>query len=1170
MVDSGRLRELYRTVQHSGRLLIHLEDVDPHTLHLVTSALHYETGKRLLVVVPDEEQADTLVSNLRVLFGQENEWGPVVHLPTWFVSPYIPVSADRRRQLQALGVWSHVGWGKAKVVVCSPAPLLWRIPDPEAVSTHTTLLETGEEVDREAFIRSLSDRGYTRVNVVVEEGTFAVRGSLLDIFSPGEDWPIRVDFFGDDVEAIALFDPNTQLSKERLSTALVAPASPVLEQAQMLQKARPSLVELSGKLHIPSSRLTGVLDQLRDEELPIGMDALLPLLTDAPKALHGYLDPKEWAVFFSDKARIDSTIAKIRESERDRYHAAATQGRLVLSPEELMMSQEDAESSLARFTQLNTGVLDTDAGVRFSFDLRRPVEELEGTGNRIGAFQSQARERLKAGYRVVLTSPDAKEAQRLATQIVEGGLSCRIFKGLPTYPQLVRKNRFVGVEMFIAPLHRGFHSPHQGLYLVTGDELYVRRARRTRKDSEGVSDRERLLELKEGDYVVHKEYGIGQFQGVARRTLGTAEYMSLVITYANSDTLYVPVHNAGAIQRYVGSSKGAPKMDRLGGVSWEKRVSKVKTAAKKLAVDLLALYARRQALSGYAYSPADEYYEEFEAAFPYNETPDQQRVIEEVLLDMEKPQPMDRLVCGDVGFGKTEVAIRAAFKAILDGRQVAVLVPTTVLAEQHRMTFQQRLKRYPVKVASLSRFKSKRQQKETLKELERGDVDVIIGTHRLLGKDVNFKQLGLVVIDEEHRFGVNHKERLKALRSTVDVLSMTATPIPRTLHMAMTGVRDLSLIKTPPPGRQDIETSLIHFDEDFIRDVIQRELDRDGQIFFLHNRVEDILNVKATLEGIVPGVRVAVAHGQMGEGELEKAMLQFMAREFDVLLCTTIIESGLDIPTVNTLFVNNADYFGLAQLYQIRGRIGRGNRKAYAYFIVPPTSVMSTEARSRLAALTKFSAVGSGFQIASIDMELRGAGDLLGANQSGHIASVGFDLYVHMLQEAVDDLKAQREEKRAVESRVEIPVEASIPDSYIPDRHERLVFYRMVAASDNLDLLDRYRFEMRDRFGPLPDPVQQLLAVAELRLRCQKLGISHLVVGTQTVKVHLEESPDAVLAATLELIKKQPLPLRVTPTHHLIATFPTAEMEPPVNRARRILGLIEGELKVDEESTSGA
>jgi len=712
------------------------------------------------------------------------------------------------------------------------------------------------------------------------------------------------------------------------------------------------------------------------------------------------------------------------------------------------------------------------------------------------------------------------------------------------------------IRAYLSGLEAGVECADLGLYLVTTNDLFGKERSLRTTDAKPVNE-ERLFQLEEGDHVVHRDYGIGRFVGVERKKMGAGENTCLKIVYAKQDALYVPVHNAGVVQRYVGSGQASPRLDRLGGASWNKRVQKVKKEARKLAIDLLKLYAKRQAVSGFAFSPEDDYFAEFEASFPYQETPDQARAAEEVLADMEKASPMDRLVCGDVGFGKTEVAIRAAFKTVLDGRQVAVLVPTTVLAEQHRLTFAERLKTYPVTVESVSRFKSKAAQNEVLKRLKAGRVDIIVGTHRLLSGDVDFKELGLMVVDEEHRFGVGHKEKLKALRAEVDVLSMTATPIPRTLHMAMSGIRDLSVIKTPPPGRLAIETHLVHFDPAVLQNAISTELERGGQLFFLHNRVQDILTVKEQLEALNPGVRIGVAHGQMRETQLEKAMIKFMEGEYDLLLCTTIIESGLDLPNVNTLIVNNAHMFGLAQLYQIRGRVGRSSRQAYAYFIVPPTESMATDARSRLATLAKFTAVGSGFQVAAIDMELRGAGDLLGASQSGHIAAVGFDMYVHLLHEEVDILKSEHEVAAPVECQVELPVEVHLPEEYVPDRHQRLVFYRMAASAADLPALERLRFEMRDRFGPFPKPVSQLLAVAELRVRGASLGVSRIEVKGSRVRLNLSNCPDRVLDGVLELVKKQPAPIKVLPENVLSADLARHGAPDPVARVRRVLNYIE-------------
>ena len=1155
---SNTVKDLYKTLAHSGRLQIHIQGVHPDTSHFLVPLLRAGSGRNVLVVVPDMERARRLYEELRCLLSGGRRFAGVHLLPVTCVSPYIEISVDTRRQQELLGTLSRVASGREIQVLVVPVVNLCQAwPVPETLGARTKTLVPGQEIGREAFLQQLVDSGYVRVTTVLETGSFAVRGSLLDIYSPGEQWPVRIDFFGDEVESISTFHPDTQVTTGKVTAACIAPATPVLDTACVLARARPRLLALADEQRCPSSVLGELLDSLRAGELPTGAQALMPILLEKTAALTQYLPPDKWIVLLDDMASILQAVARLHENESARYEAYRNRGRLALPPARLFLDSNGILDLLHPYTRVNSALLDEKAQYRFDLGLSPPVPGSSTGAARLEQTAQRVAKCHKMGFRMLLTAPDLDEARKAAGLFSGSGVHLKAPDSELTQRSLLATRNFDGMELFLSQLTRGVYCPDLGLLVLTTAELLERKRKASGDSALTSMHKEALFELEEGDHVVHREYGIGRFVGVERKVMGAGEYTCLKIAYAKGDTLYVPVHNAGIIQRYIGSGQAAPKLDQLGSSSWAAKVKKARSATKKLAVDLLNLYATRQTAHGFPFSPSDEYFAEFESAFPYDETPDQARSVEEVLCDMEKPRPMDRLVCGDVGFGKTEVAVRAAFKSVLDGKQVAVLVPTTVLAEQHRITFESRFGAYPVTVESLSRFKTKALQRATLTRLAEGRVDVIIGTHRLLSEDVAFKNLGLLIVDEEHRFGVGHKEKLKSYRSTVDVLSMTATPIPRTLHMAMSGIRDLSVIKTPPPGRLDIETYLIHFDPEAVRDAIEREVGRGGQVFFLHNRVEDILTVREQLEGLIPGLRVGVGHGQMRESALEKAMVDFMRRKYDVLLCTTIIESGLDMPNVNTLIVNNAHNFGLGQLYQIRGRVGRSERQAYAYFIVPPTETMSIDARSRLATLTRFTAVGSGFQVASIDMELRGAGDLLGPHQSGYIAAVGFDMYIHLLHEEVDKLKSSQAVPTTVECQVELSLDAHIPEDFVQDRHQRLVLYRMAASAQTPEDVDRIRFEIRDRFGALPEPVARLLSIAEIRVRATALGIRKVTVKGATVTLDVSEAPDRVLAGMVELVKSQPVPLRVTPDHKVVGDLDKKGAPDPVARAKRLLNYVE-------------
>jgi len=1144
------------TVAKAGRLQVHVSGVHATCLPFLLAALSRDTGRPLLVLAKDQARAELLQDQLHHLLGEATDIGL---MPLPFVSPYLDVTVDSRRMMGALGLLARLARGERfRAIVAPVAAAAWRVPKPESMVSRTRLLKIGDEIDREAFVGELADAGYARVETVTEPGTFAVRGSLVDLFPPGVELPFRLDFFGDILDVISRFFPHSQLTTERVHQVELPPAVELLSRAATLARARPVLLEMADARGIPSSRLAEVLEGLRRGELPPGAHALLPVLADAEASLADYFDARKLVVVFDDLAELTSSHSGYLSGESRRYAQALERGRLALPPDKLFLTRDELEERLRPFTRVNTAPLDLSANQHFELPMSRPLPGATAGSSRLPDLEQRVAQALRTGVQVVLTEGDEKELHRIARLLAGKGMSVRIEKGPLRYDVLHRCEPFGGVRCYLSGLEHGVDCPALGLFVVTPLDLFDRKVR-SRPAPPPRPEESPLAELNEGDCVVHRDYGIGRFEGVVRRMLASGEYACLKIRYAGEDILYVPVHAAGVVQRYVGSGQGEPRLDKLGSASWQKRVDRARKAARKLAFDLLELYARRQAAEGHMFSPADSYFEEFEASFPYDETPDQARAIEEVLADMEKPCPMDRLVCGDVGFGKTEVAVRAAFKAVLDGRQVAVLVPTTVLAEQHRITFRTRLAAYPVTCDSLSRFKTAGQQTRILKELAAGKLDIVIGTHRLLSRDIRFKDLGLLIVDEEHRFGVGHKEKIKTLRASVDVLSLTATPIPRTFYMAMSGIRDLSIIRTPPPGRLDIRTEVTPFDPDLIARALRTELQRGGQVFFLHNRVEDITDVRDQICALVPEARVLIAHGQMGEDALEEAMVRFMDREGDILLCTTIIESGLDMPSVNTLVVNNAHAFGLAQLYQIRGRVGRGSVQAYAWFVVPPLETMSTDARARLATLAKFTSVGSGMTVASIDMELRGAGDVLGPDPPGHVEAVGIELYTHLLHEAVAQLKETQPELARFETQVEIPVQVSIPDEYVPDRHQRLVFYRVAATADQVERIDQLRCELADRFGPLPQTVEDLLAVASLRIRGQRLGIRRIDSRAGKVTLDLAHAPDAVLAAAIRLVREQPVPIRVVPPHSFVADCSGLPSPSPLDRARHMLGMLEAQ-----------
>jgi transcription-repair coupling factor (superfamily II helicase) len=901
--------------------------------------------------------------------------------------------------------------GEDVTVVASPSAVTHPLAPPDEFRRRTTRLAVGDRLDRELLFEALEDAGYERVDTVAEIGQWGVRGGIVDIFSPASPRPARLEFFGDEIESVRLFDPTTQRSTAASDELLVLPFLEERGGATLLTYLPPAA--------------------------PVILDD--PALLDAPP--EGAPATRPLADLVGGRRRLELQVLA----------AAADPGT---SPGAVEIA------------------FDVHSGPRFGGQFRTLAVEL----NRW----------LAEGMRVRLLSADPGQADRLQQILREHGLE-------------VRAASLWGPErlgVLVGDCAAGFAIPALGLVVLTEEELFGGRRRTLRRPRyERGAALTAFTDLQLGDLVVHEDHGIGRYLGL--RTLASDGQSGdfLLVEYAEGSQLYVPVERLDLVSKYLGAEAAAARLDRLGGATWQKVKASVRESLRELAEDLLKLYAARSVAQGRAFSPDTPWQREFEAAFRFEETPDQLRAIQDVGTDMESPRPMDRLVAGDVGYGKTEVALRAAFKAVADGAQVAVLVPTTVLAQQHWATFSDRFGPFPARVELLSRFRSPREQKAVVDGLARGAVDVVIGTHRLLSKDVRFKQLGLLVVDEEHRFGVTHKERIKQLRASVDVLSLTATPIPRTLYMSLSGVRDLSVIETAPLDRLPVETHIRRFDRAVIADAITRELARGGQVFFVHNRIQSLPSMARFIQTMVPEARVLMAHGQMPERELEAVMVKFMTGQADILVSTAIVESGLDIPASNTIIINRADRFGLAQLYQLRGRVGRERQQAYAYLLIPADGRVDEQAQRRLRVLQELTELGSGFKLALRDLEIRGAGNLLGAAQHGHMAAVGYDLYTKLLAEAVRELRGDGGAAAPIDPVVTVGVEAYLPEAYVPEVNQRLGLYKRLTGVTTDAELANVRAELEDRFGPLPAEAEHLVQVVSIRVAARELGIEKIEVG---------------------------------------------------------------------------
>jgi transcription-repair coupling factor (superfamily II helicase) len=990
-------------------------------------------------------------------------------LPYEETAPHVGLIAHRMTTLQQLCA------SPPTILVTSATAAMHRLIPRRTFEQALLRFETGGTCERETLTMGLLRMGYRRVSVVEIPGEFSIRGGIVDIFSTAYASPLRIEFLGDLVESIRLFDPSTQTSIKKFNEGWVLPAREFLRPVDASDALTP--IPPDAEWHSP--------------DLYPQMDTLFDYLTVPPCLV---LDQPEALKQACEKAWEKIDDGYLRHADRDAAQPYP-------SPERLFLTWDDLQQQAQTWPMLALEPLaapNTSWTPTFSFPGQTPASI--GLGIRGTAFSQTLSllERLREEHRVMLVARSRGQVDRLLALLREHDLPADEWKPSTWLHRSPGKLPFYVLH---GDLSAGFLSVELNLALLTEEELFAKGARhKPQPKSRTATFLSSLEDLNVGDYVVHVQHGIAKYRGLKRLTVQDFESDFLILEFAGGDTLYVPLDRLNQVQRYSGAESHVPRLDRLGGTSWAKTTARVKKDIEEMAHELVELYANRELVQRNAYGSASMLYHEFEAAFEYEETPDQLKAVEDIVRDMESTKPMDRLVCGDVGYGKTEVAMRAAFKAIEHDRQVAVLVPTTLLAHQHYDNFVERFAPFPTRVGLLSRFQSPKDTKTILKDVASGTIDIVIGTHRLLQKDVTFRSLGLVIIDEEQWFGVKNKERLKQLRTQVDVLTMTATPIPRTLQMAMSSVRDLSIIDTPPAGRLAIKTEVIRTSDKAVRDAILRELGRGGQVYFVHNRVETMERIGAWLRQLVPEARMVMAHGQMDAKPLEAVMLKFVKQEADLLIASAIIQSGLDVPNANTIIVNRADMFGLAQLYQLRGRVGRGGEQAYAYFLIPDEGTLTGDAQKRLIAIQQFTELGSGFRIAAADLEIRGAGNLLGKQQSGHIAAIGLDLYMQMVEQAVQRLKGHLAEDDP-EPTLQLPVSAFIPEQYVVEPHQRLTLYKRLTACTQVGELALLHGEIQDRYGLPPEPIERLLEVMHLRIQAKRLRLVSIEAHQKSVTV---------------------------------------------------------------------
>jgi transcription-repair coupling factor (superfamily II helicase) len=1089
---------------------------------LALAALIEQHPGVVLVATPDVQSANELRDALSFFIADNTT--ELLSFPDWETLPYDLFSPLPEIISQRLAILNRLGTLRRGALITPISTLMQRLSPPDFLAGKVFDLKVGDRLDLEGIRTQLSNAGYSCVPQVVAHGEFAVRGSLFDIFPMGADQPYRIDLFDDEIDSMRVFDPDSQRSGNKTAQIRMFPAREFPTDADSLSRFRQAW-----RNRIPSDPLASLIYQgISEAQLPGGIENYLPLFFDQLASLFDYL-PEDFLVvsFARNRQQAEQFQAEIHQRHAQLCHDIQ---RPILPPDALYLGADELTNRLKKqpLVEIDSQSLD-EHRKGFRQQINFPVRNLPPLG-------LNARAARPAGFlqdylatdpgRILFVAESPGRREHLLGSLRDFGISPHTYD---SWSAFLRDDRPLGI--CVAPIEQGFQLEQPGLVLICEAQLLGERVRqRGRRRKTGEADPElvvrNLTELNIGAPVVHEEHGVGRYLGLQTIEAGGQRNEFLTLEYARGDKLYVPVSALQLVSRYTGVSPENAPLHRLGSGQWDKARRKAAEKARDAAAELLDIYARRAAHQGHAFPPPGGEYNAFAAAFEFEETPDQQTAIDAVISDMSAPQPMDRVVCGDVGFGKTEVAMRAAFMAVQGGRQVAILAPTTLLVQQHFDNISDRFADWPIQVESLSRFRSAKQQKTILAGLSNGTVDIVVGTHKLLGNDIHFKQLGLVIIDEEHRFGVRHKERLKSLRSNVDMLTLTATPIPRTLNLAMSGLRGLSIIATPPAARHPIKTFVSEWSDALIREACQRELRRGGQIYLLHNEVASIERMAERMGELLPGARIAFAHGQMRESALEQIMRDFYHQRTNLLVSTTIIESGIDVPSANTIIINRADKLGLAQLHQLRGRVGRSHHRAYAYLLTPPPRTISDDARKRLEAIESLEDLGAGFTLATHDLEIRGAGELLGDDQSGQIQEIGFSLYTELLERAVTALKSGRQPELSLSldqaTEVDLGMPAILPEDYLPDVHMRLVLYKRIAGAPDNDALKALQIEMIDRFGLLPEPAKNLFATTRLRLRANALGIRKLEANTGGGRMLFSAQPAIDPLKIIQLLQHNP------------------------------------------------
>lgn len=1138
---------------------------------LIAAAIREGSGPIVSLSV-DPASALNMAKDVRFYLGREEEQKGamdemIVHYPSLDVGPYAPEGFELDTWTARTATLFRINeLGLPRALFLSVDALMRKVIPKRAFSKSGFTISVNDELNREELLDKLIMAGYSRSPLVEDIGDFSVRGFIIDIYSPIYSQPIRIEQIGDLVESIRFFDPSDQRSKTDLGQALIGPAHMFIPDEQEMEAGLEAILEACEERGVEKRVRQRILHDLKNRIRFPGSDLYLPYFFKDMISIFDILS-LDCTLVTPDRPTLDRSLEDQEDDIFRGWERASAKGLPVAGPEDLYLLKSDLLKNIEEFRTVEIGALELErpgaSGFRLSGESNGDIRQEIGKGARaeggVWKLVKKFMEWRDNGAEVCLVSHTMGQANRLMKLLAPYEINLD-FRGEGFDQSNLDPDPTPGVRLYVGDLSSGFRLLRAGKVIITEEEIFGARVKTHSKKRARAALISSLADLTEGEPVVHEDYGVGIYKSLIKKEFDGVCTEVMVIEFAGGDLLYHPVERLQVIQKFASGNDGPPRMDRLGGKGWAKTKAKVKESLKEVAHELLRIYAKREISSRPSYSLPDEQFAGFEAAFEYEETPDQAKAIENVMTSMDRDRPMDHLVCGDVGYGKTEVALRAAFRAIMDGKQVAVLVPTTVLAQQHFDTFSRRFAPYPVEIDTLSRFRTTSQQKEVLKRLKDGKVDIIIATHRLLGKDVSFKDLGLLVVDEEQRFGVTHKEKIKKFRAEVDVLTLTATPIPRTLNLALAGIRDLSVIETPPPNRRSIRTYVTAHSDEVVREAILREIRRGGQVFYVHNRVRTIFKKAASLEKLAPEATIGVAHGQMADKDLERVMLEFVTGKLNVLVCTSIIESGLDIPRANTMLIERADTFGLADLYQLRGRVGRSKVRANAYFLTPAESLMTQDAIKRLAVIQEHSDLGQGFRIAMRDMEIRGAGNILGASQSGHVALVGYEMYMDLLEQAIQEIKGESPPK-VIDPEIGLRLEALIPDDYAPDPKQRMNLYKRLSRATELSEIDAVEEEMTDRYGKTPGAAENLLSVMRIRVLMKRLMALKLDYNGSQLIVSLDPDTPLSPAKLIEWAQSDPKRVRLLPGDKI--TYKIG----PVDESARIgqaFELIQGLLRISD------